>query len=253
MSTHVSDPPITVIVTRPSGQGHGLCRALRRRGIAAISLPAMRLAPVTDDEAAARALRHAFAGDLAVFTSPKAVQQAHRLLAAQAVRKARLIAVGEATARALDEIGWGPAITPPGSGSEAVLQLACLRQPRGARVAVIGAAGGRSLLPDTLAERGAQVARVPVYRRLPARLDARHWQALEAARGVLVTTATSARSLQMLSTRVPEAGWRRLLAGIALASSERLQAHAQALGFARIARADSATDADLLAAIGGLF
>ncbi len=243
----------TVVTTRPSGQGVNLCRALRRRGLTAWNLPVLRLAPVRDTQAARAGLVSALAGDRIIFTSPAAVRHALAVWPRGASMRAEPIAVGASTARALRNAGMGPVALPTHASSEGLLDMASLARVRGKRIAIVGAAGGRRLLGDSLAERGAQVSRVNVYQRLPARWDARHMHALDGLRGPVVVTVTSAQSMAELAERLPAAAWQCLRSGAAVASSPRLDELARELGFSRVHRADSATDADLLAAITTLF
>ncbi len=243
----------TVVTTRPSGQGVNLCRALRDRGLAAWNLPVLRLAPMPDTQAVRDGLARALAGDRIIFTSPSAVRHALAQWPPAAGVRAERIAVGASTARALRQAGMGPVAIPDHASSEGLLDMASLARVRGQRIAIVGAAGGRPLLGDSLAGRGALVSRVNVYRRLPARWDARHGHALDGLRGTVVLTVTSAQSMADLAERLPPAAWTRLRSGIAVASSPRLQDLAHELGFSGVHRAASATDADLLAAILALF
>lgn len=250
-------PPVpartTVITTRPAGQGGPLRAALRRAGLEAHNLPALRLAPAPDPRAARAALARALAAPRVVFTSPAAVRHARALHAGAPASGARVIAVGSATGRALRRAGWGPATVPGRADSEGMLALPELREVAGLEVAIVGAPGGRQLLGKTLAARGAEVFRAHVYVREPARLDARHWRVLDAPERDFLLTVTSSQTFRALAGRVPAARWQRLLRGTALASSPRLAALARTAGFARVRRARSATDADLLAAIRALF
>lgn len=243
----------TVVTTRPSGQGINVCRALRRRGFVAWNLPAVRLSATTDEAAVREALIAAASGDALIFTSPAAVHHAIALWPTGLAASAHRFAVGESTARALQRAGLGPVLVPVQATSEGLLAMEQLAQVRGRKIAIVGAPGGRPLLGDCLTRRGADLSRVNVYQRLPARWDARHWRALESVRQPVVTTLTSAQSMARLSSRLPEMHWQRLRAGTAVASSPRLAQLARKLGFSRVERARSATDVDLIAAIAALF
>ena len=243
----------TVVTTRPSGQGVNLCRALRRRRFKAWNLPAVRLLPTANPDAARDALARAVTGDAMIFTSPAAVRHALALWPSSDSLDADILAVGAATARTLRRAGLGPVTVPQQASTEGLLALDVLAGVSDKRIAIVGAPGGRALLGNSLAERGAQVQRVNVYRRGPARLDARHWRAIERSQPPLLVTLTSAQAVGMLAERLPVAAWRHLRSAIALASSPRLARLASQLGFAGVRQADSATDADLLAAIDAIF
>lgn len=251
--TAVEQSRATVVTTRPAGQGVNLCRALRRRGITAWNLPAVRLAPASNPDTVRTALAKAVTGAALIFTSPAAVRHALALRPADAPCPGEILAVGASTARALRRAGLGPVTVPQQASSEGLLALEALSGIKGKRIAIVGAAGGRELLGDSLAERGARVQRVNVYRRLPARLDARHWQAIGESKPPLLVTLTSAQAIGMLAERLPADAWQRLCSGTALASSPRLARLASQLGFAQVRQARSATDAELLAAIDALF
>jgi uroporphyrinogen-III synthase len=197
------------------------------------------------DEAAARAGLHAALTDeLLIFTSPAAVRHAAALAPLQTM--ATVLAVGQGTARALRRHGIPAPLSPRRQDSEGLLEHAALRDLRDRRVALIGAPGGRGVLRERLAARGAQLRELHVYRRVPPRLDRRHVDALLQLPASARVLLSSAEALQNLQQLLPLAAWARLCAAIAVVSSERLLASARAAGFTRIALADSALSADLL-------
>ena len=159
---------------------------------------------------------------------------------------ATVLAVGRGTARALRRRGIDAPLAPPRQDSEGLLAHAALQELRHHRVALIGAPGGRGVLREQLAARGAQLREVHVYQRVPPRLDRRHIDALlqlpDSAR-VLLSSAEALQNLQQLLTAP---AWARLTAATAVVSSERLAVAARAAGFVRIVLADSALSADLL-------
>jgi uroporphyrinogen-III synthase len=132
--------------------------------------------------------------------------------------------------------------------SDGVLALPALHTLSGRRVALIGAPGGRGVLREQLAARGATVREVHVYRRVPPRLDRRHLTALAALPDDACVLWSSVEALQQLQRLLPAAAWASLARATAVVSSERLAQAARAAGFARIRRAASALSADLLAA-----
>ncbi len=246
------DPATTVVITtRPSGQGVALCRRLRRHGLIAGNLPAVRLAPMPDRDRARQSLQQAMGADKAIFTSPAAVRQAVALKPAGRWH-ARRLAVGSSTGRALEVASWGPVIVPRRADSEGLLALKALQLVAGETIAIVGASGGRMLLGQSLSDRGATVLRAHVYRRLPAQLDARHHRLL-ARPGCAVVTVTSAQAMRALAARLSAESWQHLCRGVAVASSPRLVRLASELGFSRVRRARSATDRALADAIVSLF
>ena len=236
----------TVVITRPAGTASALARRVRALGGVPLLLPGLALRGAADAAAARAGLRAALTSELIVFTSPAAVRYAAALSPLQTA--ATVLAVGQGTARALRRHGIAAPLAPRRQDSEGLLEHPALHALRGRRVALIGAPGGRGVLREQLAARGAQLHELHVYRRVPPRLDRRHVEALRqlpASAQVLLSSAEALHNLQQL---LPPAAWTRLCAATAVVSSERLAAAARAAGFQRIATAASALSADLLAA-----
>ena len=233
-----------VVITRPAGTATALSRRVRALGGQPLALPGLSLRGVEDARAAASALRAALRDDVLVFTSPAAVRFAAQL--APLRTRATVLAVGQGTARALRRHGIA-AIAPPRQDSEGLLEQPALRELHGRRVALIGAPGGRGLLREQFAARGADLREVHVYRRVAPRLLRRHIDAAAALPRSARVLLSSAEALDSLRQRLPPSAWARLCAATTVASSERLAAAARAAGFARVRIAASAMGADLLA------
>lgn len=233
-----------VVITRPAGTAAPLARQVRRHGGEPLALPGLSLRGVDDARAAAVALREALRDELLVFTSPAAVRFAARL--APLRTRATVLAVGQGTARALHRHGI-TALAPERQDSEGLLAHPSLRDLRGRRVALIGAPGGRGLLREQLAARGAALRELHVYRRVAPRLSRRHVAAVEALPRSARVLLSSAEALDNLRAQLPPHAWDRLRTALAVASSERLAEAARTAGFARVRVAVSALAADLLA------
>jgi uroporphyrinogen-III synthase len=235
-----------VISLRPSGQHGGVRRAAAARGARVRALSTLRLEALD----AGADLRAALAAPRVLVTSPAAV----RFAAAQARLDGRgrraWFALGAGSARALRRAGVADVQLPAaGSDSEALLALPGLQSLRGADVGLLTAPGGRGLLADTLARRGARVRRADVYRRrvrapAPARLRA--LAALPARTALLLT---SAEAFEPLWQALDAAGRRRLLARPVVVASARLAADARRRGFKTVLRATDARPAALLDAL----
>lgn len=236
-----------VVITRPVGSSAGLARRVRAAGGMPLLLPGLALRPI-DDAGTAAALAAALRAEAVIFTSPAAVRFAHALQAIPPECPA--IGVGQGTARALRHAGVRAPQAPARQDSEGVLALPALQSPGGRRVALIGAAGGRGLLRETLTERGATLQEVHVYRRTAPRLDRRHAEALRALPADACVLLSSAEALAHLERQLPPDAWTMLRRATAVVSSERLAEAARAAGFARRVLARSALPADLLAAAG---
>jgi uroporphyrinogen-III synthase len=120
----------------------------------------------------------------------------------------------------------------------------------GKGIVIFRGEGGRELIADTLAQRGAHVEHAEVYRRTQPTADVgellRHW-----ARGeIQVAVVTSNEGLRNLFDMVGKLGQRWLRSTQLVVVSERAAALARELGFERPARvASEASDAGILAAL----
>jgi uroporphyrinogen-III synthase len=220
---------------------------VRELGGTAVPLPGSSLRATEDPRTVRVALRRALGGDAVIFTSPAAVRFAARLMPLRT--HAVVIAPGAGTAAALRRVAALDARIPERADSEGLLMMPELRRARGKHIGIVGAPGGRGLLETTLRKRGARVTQAHVYRRVPARLDRRHALALLDHRAPLYVPLSSSEALRNLLATLPAEAGRALLAGTAVASSGRLLQSARAAGFARVLRAESAHDADLIDAI----
>jgi len=243
---------VGVLVTRPQTQAMPLCRLLEEHGATTIQLPAIVIEPVAAQRELAARLGPLDDADLVIFTSANAVRFGAALLGQR--RNLILAAIGPATKRALNQAGYRVAIVPGGGFDSAHL----LAEPRlqhlaGRRVVLVKGVGGRELLAEELAERGAIVRAVEVYRRLPATPGAERLRRIEqrlAAGELQIVTATSLEigaALLSLAGAGLRAQFERLhwlVAGARIATG---LAH---LGVAApIIEAASAEDQDLLEAL----
>ncbi|MGH8157776.1 MAG: uroporphyrinogen-III synthase [Rhodanobacter sp.] len=235
-----------VVITRPAGTAAALARRVRNLGGVPLLLPGLALRGVADEAAARKDLQAALQGEVLVFTSPAAVRFAAALAPLQTT--AVVLAVGQGTARALRRHGVRMPLTPPRQDSEGLLEHPALQELRGRRVGLIGAGGGRGLLREQMAARGAQLHELHVYQRVAPRLDRRHVDALLPLPRSAQVLLSSAEALHNLHRLLPPAAWARLCVTTAVVSSERLAAVARDSGFSRIVLATSALSTDLLGA-----
>ncbi|HET8763870.1 MAG TPA: uroporphyrinogen-III synthase [Rhodanobacter sp.] len=231
----------TIVITRPAGTGGGFARQVRAAGGVPLLLPGLSLRGLGD----AASLRAVLADEVLVFTSPAAVRFAARL--APLRTRATVLAVGQGTARALRRHGINAQV-PARQDSEGVLELEGARHLAGRRVGLIGAPGGRGVLREQLAARGAVLRELHVYQRVPPRLDRRHVEAVDHLPRSARVLLSSAEALGHLVHQLPAATRVRLCAAVAVVSSERLAQAARGAGFGRVVQAASANARDLLAA-----
>lgn len=235
-----------VVITRPTGTASALARRVRTLCGVPVLLPGLTLRGVADEATARTALLVVLQSDVLIFTSPAAVRFAAALASLQTA--ATVLAVGQGTARALRRHGVPAPLTPLRQDSEGLLDHPALQRLHGRRVGLVGASGGRGLLREQLAARGARLHELHVYQRARPRLDRRHVDALLQLPASAQVLWSSAEALQNLQQLLPGAAWARLCAATAVVSSERLADAARAAGFSHITRAASALAADLLVA-----
>jgi uroporphyrinogen-III synthase len=239
-----------VVVTRPVGRGRALARALAARGLAVASLPGSAIGPPDGPAAARAALAAARRADVAIFASPAAVAAAFRLAPELGFdQRTRILAPGPGTRTALARRGIAAQCPAERFDSEGLLALPALARPTGLRVALLGAASGRDLLPRTLAARGAVVTRVAVHVRRAARLDRRHLARFDALPSPIASLWSSAEAVANVLGQLSEDRRLRLSRGLGVASGARIAATLRAHGFGRVVTAASARPADLVTAL----
>lgn len=239
-----------VVVTRPAAQAAGFAERMAAAGARPLLLPTLEIAPVELD-AAARARLAPDGFDWTIYTSANAVESSLRQLPRPG--RTRVAAVGRGTTRALERHGVAVAAVPlTTSDSEGLLALDCLADLRGQRVLILKGRGGRTLLREELARRGAEVVLGDVYERRPATA---HPQAFDALRdacdaGIAVIAVTSAEVLEALLAMAPPEQCRRLRDAALLLPGDRVAAAARAHGWrGRVIVAPSAEDATMAEAL----
>jgi uroporphyrinogen-III synthase len=245
---------VGVLVTRPEQQAMPLCRLLEIQGASTLRLPAVDIKPIGNRRETAAQLGALAEFDVIIFTSANAVRFGASLLDQK--RDLTLAAMGPATARALNHAGYRVAVLPPPDGtfdSESLLRHPRLEHPAGRRILIIKGSGGRPFLQDELACRGAEVAAVDVYQRVPATPCPAVLSALlESFVGgaVQVITATSleiAGNLLGMATPALRDEFERVLW---LVPGERIAAGLRERGLSSpLLLAESAEDHDLVAAL----
>ncbi|MFZ5465890.1 MAG: uroporphyrinogen-III synthase [Pseudomonadota bacterium] len=240
-----------IAVTRPAGQSAHLVERIRAAGGEAIALPLLEIAPPAAPVRPDDLKRQFKAADVIIFISPNAVRMTLQILpAADWPPGAHLACVGHGTARALREAGFRDLLVPDeGADSEALLALPEMREVRGRHILIVRGEGGRRLLADTLAQRGARVDHAVVYRRRPLPPD------LAALRrmGAVTFVATSSEALQVLVAAArdqDDADWLR--AQMFVFGHPRIFETGRALGLLRGIIVESPADDALFAALAGL-
>jgi uroporphyrinogen-III synthase len=177
MTGATSRLPLThrgIVITRPAAQAAGLARLIEERGGRAILFPVIEIVDVPDLGRVNALIDGLDTFDIAIFVSPNAAAKGMSAIRARRDLPARLtvIAIGGGSARELERHGVRAVVTPQlRADSEGVLELDALREVRGKRIAIFRGVGGRELLRETLAARGAIVEYAECYERLRPRVD----------------------------------------------------------------------------------
>lgn len=241
---------VTVVVTRPRAQAARFAALVSEAGATALLLPALEIEPVELD-AATRERLAPDAFDWTIYTSANAVESSLRQLPRPL--RTRIAAVGRGTARALAAQGLVVETVPTRSAdSEGLLALEPFASVAGRRILILKGEGGRALLREELARRGAQVVTGDLYRRVPAVPDTVALAALERAcrSGTVAVAATSSESLAALLAAVPDSRLPRLRDATLLVPGERVAAAARELGWrGPLQVAASAEDSAMAAAL----
>ncbi len=234
---------LKVLVTRPEHQAEHLCQLIEAQGGQVERLPALRILPLAGGVAGDR-LAQVGHYDVIIFISTNAVRHALPWLPATPWHRfpPQILAVGRATAEIIRAVGLPLAWTPRERfDSEALLASPALSAVDGKRVLIVRGEGGRTLLGQTLATRGAQVDYAEVYRRVLAHpVDDRLFR--EWHQRVAVTTATSNDLLDSLWTLAGETAQPLLRETPLVVISRRMAEHACQLGFRAIYQASQAGD-----------
>lgn len=235
---------IPVLITRPLRKGRELAALLLAEGVKSLVAPAFEIRLREGDYLLEyKALQQD--GVRLIFPSVNAVAgffQGLENASLQLPAQAEYIAVGPATAQALNSYGAEQVSCSTGTNSETLLELPGLQAASApvADIFIISAPGGRSLIEETLRHRGYSVHSIHVYQRhalaLPAK-TAEHIRRQAAVNSVF----TSAMALDVVFSEWPDFVAEKISKGQAVVISERLKRRAIACGIQSV-RVSTATD-----------
>ena len=229
-------PPLAgrgIVVTRPAQQSGPLAERISAAGGHPILFPVLEIIDTPDLQPLIDVSARLEVYQLAVFISPSAVVRTMSQVLPRRIWPARLrvAAIGKGSVRELERFGVTGVIAPARYfDSEHLLELPELQTVAGQRVAIFRGDGGRELLGDTLAARGAQVDYIECYRR--ARPDADAAPLLQAWAGdaLHAVTITSSEGMRNLFAMVGQSGQLRLQQTPVFAPHPRIAAVARELG-----------------------
>ncbi|MCO7245971.1 uroporphyrinogen-III synthase [Halomonas sp. Mc5H-6] len=242
---------LPVLITRPGARGIALAEALRSAGASVEALDVMQLQALPEDAAMRQVWLNIDEYHKIVVVSPFAagcLSEALDRYWPQLPVGIDYYSVGQSTAALLyDQLGVRVHVPPPREGedtSEALLRLASLQTLSHQRVLIVAGESGRALLADTLAERGARVTPLAVYRR-HLLAPSRPMQDRLAAGNYRALIVTSGELLEHLAKWCQPAALNQPL----IVSSRRLATLAERLGFYVPIVASGATPPALIAAL----
>lgn len=204
-----------IVVTRPVAQAGPLAGMIRAAGGTPIIFPVLEILDTADIQPLVDAIDRLDSFYLAIFISPNAVLRAMNQIAARRAWPVglRAAAIGKGSVKELKRFGIVKVIAPTRVyDSERLLELPQLQAVTGQRIVIFRGEGGRELLGDTLAARGASVEYVECYRRARPRADAapllRAWARNE-VHAVLVTSSEGLRNLFEMIGKLGQSWLRR--------------------------------------------
>ncbi|RYF40091.1 MAG: uroporphyrinogen-III synthase [Comamonadaceae bacterium] len=253
-------PAAQVVVTRPGRECARWVEALQARGLPAVALPLIAIAPAGDPQPVREAWRRLEEYSAVMFVSANAVEQffLQQGPPGQAGRSpfgitARAWAPGPGTAAALVQAGVEPArVDAPGPDapqfdSEALWQVVAGQVPAGGRVLIVrggdgeGNGAGRDWLAGQLAAGGVQVESVVAYvRHAPAWGAPQLACAREAARNGSVWLFSSSQAVAHLLALLPQQDWSQARA---VATHPRIAQAARDAGFGVVCESRPSVDA----------
>src|SRR5260221_5373065 len=156
-----------IVVTRPKNQAAGLAALIREAGGEPLEIPALEIRDLADLAPFFAVVDHLDSFDAAIFVSRNAVRNTFALMGNRRwPAHLRVATVGNGSREELESHGIAGVIAPGGrADSEALLAMQDFSAVAGKRIAIFRGEGGRNLLGDTLAVRGALVEHAPCYRR----------------------------------------------------------------------------------------
>lgn len=196
----------TIVVMRPGDGGNALCAALSALGATAVHTPLIAIVPPTDSAALEATAATLDTFDWVVFSSANAL----RTIAVGALpTHVRIAAVGNATAAAIETLGWPVHFVPTTSDGASLARQLPARP--GQRALLPRGASGLPHLADGLRARRISVQEVIAYRTVPDASSLVRLSALQSVRvdAVVFSSPSTVMHLMLQSTLL---AWNPLVA-----------------------------------------
>lgn len=226
-----------ILITRPAHQAGPLAARIHAAGGRPVIFPALEILDPADSQPLLDAIERLENYDLAIFISPNAVTRVMERMAGRRTWPAglRVAAIGAGGVRELRRHGIHEVIAPQRSfDSEHLLKMPQLQAIRGQRVLILRGDGGRELLGDTLAARGARVDYIACYRRTRPQTDPALLLRAWAHDGVHAMVVTSSEGMRNLFVMLGKPGESLLRHTPLLVPHPRIAAVARELGCSKV-------------------
>lgn len=246
-----ADGPI--LVTRPEGQVQGLQSALEGQGLHTRHLPLLAIEatdPLPGTEHQKILDLDLF--DHLIFVSANAARIGLERIDEywpQMPMGQRYWAVGVSTAKVLERAGLVAARPETDMSSEGLLAMPGLMAVDGQRILIVRGEGGRTLIADTLTERGANVSSLCCYRRGPVPYEQDRLLREFTAEPPSLVLISSGEGLSHLSGLLSPQEHTTLARIALVVPSPRVAEQARAQGWREVMQADNASDEAMLAAV----
>lgn len=248
---HTQSSSLSVLITRPQGQGQALADKLNALGFTTLLFPTLVIEPKQLTPVEQRFVEGLDLYSHIICVSANAAKMGIELLAdywPQWPVEQQWVAVGPATNDAMQGWGIGEVQCPSGaSHSEGVLALESLQQVADKKILILRGVSGRELMADTLRKRGASVDYLELYeRKIPSfpgsvgQNSLAQWLCSNNKNAIVVTSGDGLKNLQTLAAEVEQSA--ALLKTSLVVVSQRLADFAQQKGFANVWLADGASD-----------
>ena len=239
-----------VLLLKPASQADSMVNTLCAAGMEVHLMPTIEIAAMDDISVLRTAVNKIQQYDIAIFTSRHAVDHALRIIQ-KFPAQLTVFAIGPATQQALVDGGISIRCMPEHYNSEGLLALPELSRVDNKQIVVFAGVGGRTLLIDSLIQRGAKITKVECYRRLLPKNDINPQLAKLKKNGVDVMVVTSNEIVENLLVLADKMYHSWLCKIPVIAPSERVAAYVQQRGFtADILVAENASEDGILRALG---
>ena len=213
-----------IIVSRAKEQAGSLSSLLKEEGADVLEIPFIEIRPAQSYEALDKAIENLLAYDWLILTSVNGVKAFFSRLEKQGKSEAdllhlKIVAIGPATAKAIEKHGIPVDIVPDEYVAEAVVEE-MRNQVKGERVLLVRAKVARDVIPNALRELGAKVHVMEAYETVvPESSRTAILEALKSDKRPSVITFTSSSTVknfvELVGQETIESG---LLDGVKLAS-----------------------------------